>query len=534
MAKYFFHILIPFALLISCSNKKTNDIRISRDTTINPGNSFSELFLDSTFVEKFIELQEFDDSTVNRLRNFYNSRNYQFAWLTEEGLAEQAYAFWNLHNNYINYSKDSSFIDKSLHHKMESLTNDDTVVNASVAEKAELELQLTLHFFQYAQYAYAGKVDPSKLQWHISRKKINPSSLLDSLINTQGKNIEEWEPVSRQYKLMKEQLVNYYDFEKNNWKEIVITKKTYKRGDDEMVIGQVKERLRSLGDYTQNDTSSEFTAGFADAVKRAQKRFGRKQNGIIDTELVKELNVPAKERIEQILVNMERMRWMPKEPEGNRLLVNIPEYKLHVYENGKEAFNMDIVVGKAGTNTVIFNDQLKHIVFSPYWNIPRSIVRNEILPAMNGSANYLEKRNMEQTGYSNGLPLIRQKPGKSNALGRVKFLFPNSYAIYFHDTPSKSLFNRESRAFSHGCIRLSAPKKLAEYLLRDKPEWTSIKITEAMYAEKEKWVTLEKPVPVFISYFTAWVDNEGVLNFRDDIYGHDKRMARRLFGHYDK
>ncbi len=136
---------------------------------------------------------------------------------------------------------------------------------------------------------------------------------------------------------------------------------------------------------------------------------------------------------------------------------------------------------------------------------------------------------MEQTGTSNGLPVIRQKPGGANALGRVKFIFPNNYNIYFHDTPAKSLFNESSRAFSHGCIRLGEPAKLAEYLLRDQPEWTPETIKEAMNASKEKWVTLKKPVPVFISYFTAWVDSEGLLNFRTDIYGHDKKMAAHLF-----
>jgi murein L,D-transpeptidase YcbB/YkuD len=136
---------------------------------------------------------------------------------------------------------------------------------------------------------------------------------------------------------------------------------------------------------------------------------------------------------------------------------------------------------------------------------------------------------MEQTGFSNGLPVIRQKPRGNNALGHVKFIFPNSYNIYLHDTPSKGLFNRANRAFSHGCIRVAQPKKLAKYLLQDQTEWTDQRIDEAMNAAEEKWVTLKEPVPVFISYFTAWVDNDGLLNFRNDIYGHDKKMAEMLF-----
>jgi murein L,D-transpeptidase YcbB/YkuD len=220
---------------------------------------------------------------------------------------------------------------------------------------------------------------------------------------------------------------------------------------------------------------------------------------------------------------------MPKEAEGTRVIANIPEYKVYVYEGAKKVFAMDIVVGTSANKTVVFNDKIQYVVFSPYWNMPRSIVRNEILPAMRRNSNYLARKNMEQTGTSNGLPVIRQKPGGSNSLGKVKFIFPNSYSIYFHDTPAKSLFSKESRAFSHGCIRLAEPSKMAEFLLSNQPEWTRAKITTAMNASTEKWVTLNEPVPVMITYFTSWVDENGLLNFREDIYGHDTKMAERLF-----
>ena len=235
------------------------------------------------------------------------------------------------------------------------------------------------------------------------------------------------------------------------------------------------------------------------------------------------------DRIKKLLINLERMRWVPKQPERDLIIVNIPEFRLHVFENAGKLFSIKIVVGKAANNTVIFTGQLKHVVFSPYWNVPPSIVRNEILPALNRNRNYLSKMNMEQTGSSGGLPVIRQKPGSANALGKVKFIFPNSYNIYFHDTPSKSLFNQEARAFSHGCIRLAEPVKLATYLLRNQPEWTTQKMNVAMSSSIEKWVPLKQSLPVFITYFTAWVDSEGLLNFRKDIYGHDERLAKQLF-----
>jgi murein L,D-transpeptidase YcbB/YkuD len=185
---------------------------------------------------------------------------------------------------------------------------------------------------------------------------------------------------------------------------------------------------------------------------------------------------------------------------------------------------MNVVVGSTAHNTVIFRGDMKYIVFSPYWNVPRSIVRNEIEPALRKDPAYLEKNNMER--YAGG---IRQKPGSGNALGLVKFLFPNQYNIYLHDTPAKSLFARDRRAFSHGCIRLEQARHLAEYLLADNPKWTKEEMEKAMKAGKETWVTLEKTIPVFIGYFTAWESSEGLLHFRDDIYGHDRKLAARLF-----
>ena len=291
----------------------------------------------------------------------------------------------------------------------------------------------------------------------------------------------------------------------------------------------MKQRLQISGDYKSIDTTEKYISELTSVIKLMQKSFGLNGDGVINYALIKVLNVSVKDRIAQLLINLERMRWVPKQPEENLIIVNIPEYSLHVFEREKKLFSMNVVVGKAAHSTVIFSNELKYVVFSPYWNVPPSIVRNEILPAIRRKPAYLANMNMEQTGYSGGLPVIRQKPGGANALGRVKFIFPNSYNIYFHDTPAKSLFREENRAFSHGCIRLAEPEKMAAYLLRNQPEWTTQKINEAMSASIEKWVILKDPIPVFIAYFTAWVDSEGLLNFRDDIYGHDKILAKHLF-----
>lgn len=507
-----------------------NGREVSYDKSYARADGYSDLYLDSTLIENFINEHGVGEQKAVNIRDFYRSRGYQFAWFAGDGLDEHGRSFWNLHNNYLNYSRDSSFFNRQLHQKMEVLVNDEAEARLSEQEQKEIELSLTEHFFDYAKYAFTGTVDPKELKWYIPQKKVNSVTLLDSLVARNGEKLDEWEPVNQQYRQMRKELMRYYRLEKSGgWDEIKGDKTVYKEGDSARTIPAMKERLRLSGDYTEQDGTAIFTTELKRAVQKAQKRFGLKQDGVVGPATLRELNEPVQNRIKQMLVNMERMRWMPAHSGGKRLVANIPEYKLYVYEGNKEVFTMPIVVGKAAHKTVVFNDQLKHVVFSPYWNVPASIVRNEILPAMERNPNYLAQNNMEQTGTRGGLPVIRQKPGGNNSLGRVKFLFPNSYAIYFHDTPAKSLFDRNKRAFSHGCIRLEQPKRLAEYLLQDLRGWDERRISSAMYAETEKWVNVPEPVPVTITYLTSWVDNEGQVHFREDIYGHDKALADKLF-----
>jgi murein L,D-transpeptidase YcbB/YkuD len=325
--------------------------------------------------------------------------------------------------------------------------------------------------------------------------------------------------------LLQKEVSRYQEIEqKGGWQKIVLNRKQYKQNESAPFIRQLKKRLQATGDLSGKDTSSLFTLQLEAAVKKVQRQFGLKESGIADALLVAALNVPVQSRIRQLEINLQRSQSFQATQQGRQIVVNIPEFKLHVYENGSHVFDMNVVVGTEKTQTAIFSDELTHIVFSPYWNVPPSIVENEILPAMRKNRRYLANNGYEQTGTENGLPVIRQKPGKNNSLGLVKFLFPNEHAIYFHDTPAKSLFNNRIRAYSHGCVRLAEPAKLASYLLENDPSWNSSKIAEAMGAGKEQWVKLNQAVPVSILYLTAWVDDEGVLNFRDDIYEMDKAL----------
>ncbi len=325
-----------------------------------------------------------------------------------------------------------------------------------------------------------------------------------------------------------EKALNHYQAlnAKGEWPQITYSgRNVLKLKDTAAVIPLIKERLRLLGDLRRVRDGNVFNLPLEEAVKQFQLRHGLEDDGAIGPAFMKALNMPLEKRIEQLTANMNRITQDTIAATGTRIIANIPEYKLYVMEDNREVLTMDIVVGKTSNPTVVFSDTLETIVFSPYWNVPASIVKNEILPAMNKNGSYLAKNDMEITGKVDGLPTIRQKPGPQNALGNVKFLFPNKYNIYFHDTPAKTLFDKQKRAFSHGCIRLSQPYELAQYLLKDRQEWPDTEILRAMSSGSEKWVKLDKKIPVSIIYYTAWVDKYGVLNFRDDIYGHDMQQA---------
>ncbi len=518
---------------IACHQFASNNQTIqSRDTSIKKNNSFTGLFFDSLALENFIESQQIQDSVANEFRNFYNGRNYQYAWFFPDGLAEQAHSFWNMQSDYISYSGDSSIYNVFLQKLMDAAVANNDSVNLNDNQRLSAELSLTQQFFKYASNAYQGdkQLNTDDLQWFIPRKKINMVSFLDSLVYNKGKNVDEYEPANKQYNLLKDYLVKYSKLEKQDeWTTITSDQKKFENGSRSPAIVKIKKRLTLTGDYKAADTTTLFTDSLQMAVKNFQKRYGMKEDGVIGPGVLKELNQPIRFRIQQILINLERIRWAPEESKKDYLLVNIPSFKLYVYEDGKYNFDMNVVVGKAGHNTVVFSGNLKYVVFSPYWSVPSSIVKNEIMPGMRRNPNYLARRNMEIVSRGGGVPVIRQRPGAYNSLGKVKFLFPNNYNIYLHDTPSKGLFSEDSRAFSHGCIRLGEPARLAQFLLRGDTTWTDEKIQKAMNSGKEQYVTLKEPVQVFIGYFTAFVDREGQINFRNDVYGHDERMRKMMF-----
>lgn len=532
MKKISFISFILLVIFVSCNHSNSSDKKnkkiTKRDYSITKANAFNDIFLDSNVVENYITNNNVSDTIARRIRSFYNARNYEFAWFSSDGLSEHAMGFSSLEN----FTGDTTARQKKLQKIMDNLlADDDLKVSAKDKSIINTELMLTESLIDYTRSNFdKGYVKRKEMERFIPAKKADALKLADSLLNKKHNDDKYFSDINKPYKLLSEQLKKYVDIAKaGGWPAVAASVPKMKAGGSYPEIVSIKKLLSITGDLDSKDSSSAFDDNFTKAVSNFQKRYGQTADGKLTAATLKEMKVPVIDRIKQILINMNRMRWLPTEPENNLIVVNIPAFLLHVYDKKAEVFSMPVVVGKEGHNTTLFSDNLSTIVFSPYWNVPASIVEKEIVPGIAKNKNYLEDHQMESTGTRDGLPIVRQLPGPKNSLGKVKFLFPNIFNIYFHDTPAKSLFDKDVRAYSHGCIRLSDPLKLATYLLKGNDSWTSQNIEKAMDSGKEEYVALKNPVPVFITYYTAWVDENGQLNFRDDIYGHDITVGKKMF-----
>lgn len=509
---------------MGCNKPKNKTFGI--DESLYSTQNFTDLDLDSTSVVNFLNKSTETDSIKNQVSEFYNRRSLQFAWFNSKGLTLAASNFYSQLQSYSVDFEDNTLKNKQLDSLINAAQNNEKQFLIHKADLENLDLLLTTTFFKYAQKAYGGTTKNTlDLEWFIPRKKKDYQILLDSLVSlTKGEEIQE--PVNQYYITLKEQLKRYRTIQKNGGFPTVITdEKQLIVGDSNACLVNVKTHLLLTGDLKTNDNTNIFTDTLANAVQRFQHRMGLTENGKINHATIIEFNKPIEIRIKQMMVNMERLRWVPVQLENEYLLVNIPEFRLHVFENGKQAWATNVVVGKDVKQTSIFKGNISQIVLNPYWGIPASIVKNEILPKIRRNPNYLARNNMEVVnGY------YRQKPGKNNALGKMKFLFPNHYNIYLHDTPSKSLFGATNRAFSHGCIRVQNPKKLVVYLLRKDSNWNEEKVNNILKTDNETIIRISPTVPVYIAYFTAWVDNTGQLNFRNDLYHLDEKLSKEIFG----
>lgn len=532
--------------LIGCNKNKRKNRGVLPDSSIYSAQNFTDFLLDSANITNYFKNTVVSDTVKNEVNQFYARRNYQFAWFNKNGIT---HAVSNFHSQLQGYSRD--FSDNSLNsNELDTLISEiETDEKSFLSNKnrvLKLELLLTTTFFQYAQKAYSGTTkDPLDLEWFIPRKKKNYQVLLDSLVSlAKGEKIQE--PVNQYYVRLKEQLIKYRNLEKKGGFPTITThQKNLSIGNNDSCVLNLKQYLSLTGDLQKNDKSIVFTDSLRNALQYFQQRMGLVENGKLTERTLQELNCPIEVRIRQIMVNMERLRWIPVDMEQEYLLINIPEFRLHIFEQNKPINSIKVVVGSALTKTSIFKGNLSQIVLNPYWGVPTSIVRKEIVPKLKQNTSYLARNNMEVlsgnkvvnpasinwNSYDKNVPFeFRQKPGKNNALGKMKFLFPNNFHIYLHDTPSKSLFNESKRAFSHGCIRVENPKKLALYLLRNDANWNEQKVDKILKTDQETGIRVRPTVPVYIAYFTAWVDSKGQMNFRNDLYQLDDKLSKEIFG----
>ncbi|MEM7426879.1 MAG: L,D-transpeptidase family protein [Pseudomonadota bacterium] len=486
-----------------------------------------------------------DDERMLRVHDFYRERNFAPIWTTDSGAADKARTLIQLlHNAHLEALHPNSYRADILR----------DLISASDAETlSALELVLSKALIDYGRDLGSGTVVPNKVNKDvfIFPKGPTPEGLLARAANTDNIAglVETLKPQTPNYARLRAGLARYREWAQQGGWGTVPDGEVLKPGMEQERVPALRARMVSGGDLPQDKVAESEAAGntydpvLVDAVKHFQYRHGIDQDGVVGPATLASLNTPIETRVRQMEVNMERRRWMEDDLGERYIFVNLADQFLKVVKNGKTVHTALTVVGKTYHSTPVFSKKMKYIVINPYWNVPSSIARKEYLPKLRRDPGYLLRQNIHvlrggskvdpyavnwSSVSSAAFPFrLRQDPGKKNALGRIKFMFPNRFNVYIHDTPAKSLFAKSKRVFSHGCIRVQDPPKLAEVLLQDQG-WSLPRVKNQITSGKKRIVNLKKPIPVHITYLTAWVNKDGSVHFREDVYGRDKRLSAAL------
>ncbi|MEO5616310.1 MAG: L,D-transpeptidase family protein [Candidatus Eisenbacteria bacterium] len=495
-----------------------------------------------------------DRRTQSLLRAFYAGRRMRPAWTTGAGPTEQARelskALLNADAEGLN-SEDYSAAELAGHLERNEGT---PLVTGDPKALAEFDMLCTIAAFHYMSDVFDGRIAPKALDaaWVANPRKGDLDAMLDGALKESHVQelLQGLAPSHEGYRKLRDARAGYAKIVGAGGWNSIPAGGPLKRGSRGPRVAALRARLAMSGDLDSTASRGQvFDEALAAAVARYQTRYGRDADGVVGEPERAELNVSAEARLRQIELNMERWRWLPKTLGDRYLVVNIPEYKFHVIERGNPVLEMRVVVGKALNATPVFSDQMTQVVVNPTWNVPASIAGGEIVPELQQDRDYLAKNSMRvfsgtgddaqeldaasvnwsdesETAKLN----FRQDAGDQNALGRIKFLFPNQFDVYLHDTPAGHLFSREERSFSHGCVRVEEPLKLAEYVLRGLPEADPDRINELIAAGETKTIQIPQPLPVHIVYFTAFVEENGTVGFREDVYGIDQDLMAQLRG----
>jgi len=410
------------------------------------------------------------------------------------------------------------------------------------------DLLITDRVIAYLSAVKNGLVNPRKVHrdWFY-KSKYEPLVLLRQAMDAKSfrKHLGSLFPQNENYEKLKIYLKHFEKFaSKGGWPAVTRVGKKWQVGDRGPHIETLRARLLVTGELRKRnvDDPQLFDENLAEAVKEFQGYHGLTADGVVGHNTFKALNVPAEKRVKQIKVNLERMRWLDDDLGSTHVFVNIPDYHLYLVQKGKTKLAMRSIVGTYKWKTPVFSDELEYLVINPRWNVPPKIAKKEMLPKIVKDNEYLTQKNFDVYQVVDGKKtvvdpatidwstaqsedyLFSQRSGGGNSLGKIKFLFPNRHAVYFHDTPAKYLFKREVRTFSHGCVRISQPINLSKMLIG----WEEEKIKKTIKTGTRKTVVLKEKIPVYLYYLTAFVNETGELQFRDDIYGYDKELARAL------
>jgi murein L,D-transpeptidase YcbB/YkuD len=494
-----------------------------------------------------------------KVKSFYIANGLKTKWLNENGPNEFCYALIDQLKNASAYGLSSQdYATAAMAEKLNKLTRTNPVV---AKEANDLDIHLTEMFFLFTKHLRDGRITaPGDVKniWLRESKNENHSdiTLLAEIKNAgQLKEVlQQLQPAQPQYAKLQKALEYYRSLEKSDAPATptIRSSERIKPFERHPAIVLVRKKL-SATDLREYTVTKDSITGLADslyyeaslvaAVKTFQERHGLEADGIIGEKTIKFLNQSFQEKADLIALNMERLRWLPENLGDHFIIVNIPEYKLRIYKQEKQTLEMKVIVGSIQNPTPVFHDSLEHIVFSPTWTVPPSIMEEEIFPRLIKDSLHYSGKNF--SFYKNGIEInpaterwdsitnvyqyrVVQKPGPDNSLGLVKFVMPNNMNIYLHDTPDHRAFGKTYRALSHGCIRLDDPARLAAYLLQEQRGWDAPTIDKAMNATKPAQITLTKHYQVHLQYNTVWVDDNGNINFREDIYGHDKRQLQQL------
>ncbi|HVN63256.1 MAG TPA: L,D-transpeptidase family protein [Candidatus Binataceae bacterium] len=496
----------------------------------------------------------------NQVGAFYQSTGYSLAWVKNSRPTPQALAI----------------ADALAAADAKGLNSDDydgsrwagriVQLNQSVsppaeADLAKFDLEMTVDSMRYVSDLHTGRVNPKSLGLglDVDGRKYDLSRFIrERLINSDPDGLKQAlakiEPPFDAYKRLAAALGSYRVLaNKDAGEPLPSPGKTINPGDTYSGVARLASLLRLIGDLPADAAVSTespvYQQPLVDAVKRFQRNHGLDADGRIGAQTLKQLNIPLSQRVEQIKLAMERWRWVPHRFSRPPVIVNIPEFILRCWDKfNHNVLQMNVVVGKAYHHkTPVFSQNMRYLIFRPYWEVPTDIARAEMIPKLHRDANYISKNNLEVVdgdgavvtegpvngdildGIESGDYQVRQKPGPKNALGLVKFIFPNDYSVYLHSTDAPQLFSRSQRDFSHGCIRVQNPADLAMWVLRDQPGWDKARILDAMnQGDDNRRVNLAQPIPVLIVYGTAAVRPAGEVQFFDDIYGYDSELEQAL------